>query len=110
MEEHEGSAVSRSRLKRAELVSSLGAGLLGGGLGALAAPHVGDLAIYVLAAGVLMHGWGMHDKRAIERDLGRSEALWIKMLYWLCWAVLAGVGALLLFRLVSSTSTATPIL
>lgn len=107
MEEHEASALSRTRLKRAELASSFGAGLLGGGLGALAAPYAGDLAIYALVAGALMHGWGMYDKHAIERDLGRSEALWMKVLYWLCWAVLAGLGALLVFRVFVSTTIAT---
>lgn len=107
MEEHGASAFSRTRLKRAELASSVGAGLLGGGLGAMAAPYVGDLAVYVLVAGALMHGWGMYDKHAIERDLRRSEALWMKVLYWLCWAVLAGLGALLVFRVFVSTTIAT---
>jgi len=73
----------------------------------MAAPYVGDLAVYVLVAGALMHGWGMYDKHAIERDLRRSEALWMKVLYWLCWAVLAGLGALLVFRVFVSTTIAT---
>lgn len=98
---------SNGRQKRAELASSFGAGLLGGGLGALAAPYAGDLAVYVLVAGALMHAWGMYDKHSIERDLGRSEALWMKMLYWLCWAVLAVLGTLLVFRVLVSTTIAT---
>lgn len=50
-------AASNSRLKRAELASSFGAGLLGLGLGAMAAPYIADLALFVLVAGALMHGW-----------------------------------------------------
>jgi hypothetical protein len=92
------SVIVASRLKRAELASSLGAGLLGAGLGILVAPYIADLALLVLVVGALMHGWGMYDKRAIERDLGRPEASWMKALYWLCWAVLTGLGLLLAFR------------
>ena len=98
MEQHGVTVKAGSRLKRAELASSFGAGLLGGGLGVMAAPYAADLALSVLVAGVVMHGWGMYDKHTIERDLGRPEAPWMKVLYWLCWAVLAGLGILLAVR------------
>ena len=87
------------RLKQAELMSSLGAGLLGFGLGAMLAPLVADLALFVLVAGALMHGWGMYDKHANERALGQPETLWMKALYWLCWLILAGLAAMLITRL-----------
>ena len=45
-----------------------------------------------------MHGWGMYDKHAIQRDLGRLEAPWMKVLYWLCWAMLVGLSILLADR------------
>jgi hypothetical protein len=80
MEQHDVTAEAGSRLKRAELASTFGASLLGGGLGVLAAPYAADLTLSVLVAGVLMHGWGMYDKHAIERDLGRPEAPWMKVL------------------------------
>jgi len=92
-------AIANPRLKRAELASSLGAGLLGFGLGMLVAPYIADLAWYVLAAGAVMHGWGMYDKHTIERNLGQLEAPWVKSLYWLCWLLLAGLVVVLVVRL-----------
>ena len=91
-------AVTSARLKRSALASTFGAGLFGGGLGLLVARYVGDLALPILVAGALMHAWGMHDKHAIERDLGRPEAPWTRALYWLCWLVLAGVAAAIVLR------------
>ena len=87
-----------SRLKRSELASSFGAGLVGGGLGLLTASYVANLALPILLAGALMHAWGMYDKHALERDLGRPEAPWMKALYWLCWLVLAGLAVLIIAR------------
>lgn len=87
-----------ARLKRSELAATFGAGLFGGGLGLLVARYVADLAVPLLLTGALMHAWGMYDKHAIERDLGRPEAPWIRALYWLCWLVLAGVAATIILR------------
>lgn len=101
MKQAEPAVVSNFRLKRADLASSFGAGLLGIGLGAMAAVYIADLTMYVVVAGALMHGWGMYDKHSIERDLGRPEALWMKALYWSCWIILAGLGAVLGFRILS---------
>ncbi len=98
MEQQENAVRTASRLKRAEVAASFGAGLIGGGIGVFAAPYAADLALYVLVAGVLMHGWGMYDKHAIERNAGHPEPGWMKVLYWLCWAVLVGLGTLLLVR------------
>lgn len=93
-------AIANSRIKRAELISSFGAGLLGFGLGMLAASYVADLAWYVLVAGVVMHGWGMYDKHVAERNLRQIEAPWVKALYWLCWLVLAGLAVVLIVRVI----------
>ena len=99
MKQAESAVASNARLKRAELASSFGAGLLGFGLGAMSAPYIADLAPYVVVAGALMHGWGMYDKHATERDLGRPGAFWMKALYWSCWLILAGLAAVLGFRI-----------
>ncbi|MFN3727541.1 MAG: hypothetical protein ACK4SZ_14695 [Allosphingosinicella sp.] len=101
MKQPEPAVASNSRLKRAELASSFGAGLLGFGLGAMAAPYIADLALYVVVTGALMHGWGMYDKHVTERDLGRPEAVWMKALYWSCWLILAGLAVVLGFRVFS---------
>ncbi|WP_454656220.1 hypothetical protein [Bosea beijingensis] len=92
------SVAASSRLKRSELAASFGAGLVGGGLGLLAASYVADLALPMLLAGTLMHAWGMYDKHTLERDLARPEAPWMKALYWLCWLVLAGLAVLIIAR------------
>lgn len=101
MNQVDAAVASNSRLKRAELASSFGAGLLGFGLGAMAAPYIADLALYVVVTGALMHGWGMYDKHATERHIGRPEAVWMKALYWSCWLILAGLATVLGFRLLS---------
>ncbi|KZE35699.1 hypothetical protein AVW15_12170 [Chelatococcus daeguensis] len=67
----------------------------------MAASYIADLALYVVITGALMHGWGMYDKHATERDLGRPEAVWMKALYWSCWLILAGLAVVLGLRLLS---------
>lgn len=99
MEQEKPENRNNTRLKQAELMSSLGAGLLGFGLGAMVAPFVADLALLVLVAGVLMHGWGMYNKHANERTLGQPQTLWMKALYWSCWLFLAVLAAIVIIRL-----------
>lgn len=96
---NERNAAVSSRLKRAELASSLGVGLVGFALGMWAARFAIDLAFPALGAGVLIHARGMYDKHVIDRRHGRPEAPWMKVLYWLCWLILAGLSAALLYRL-----------
>lgn len=88
-----------SRVKKAELASTVGAGLAGVGLGALLASWIEGLAVVALATGALMHSWGMYDKHAVERDLGALGPRWTQVLYWLCWLVLAGLALTVLLRL-----------
>lgn len=85
---------SISRLKQAELLSSLGAGLAGAGLGAFAAPHLGNWALLVLAAGALLHAWGMYDKHHLEQDLERLAPRWSRILYLVCWFILAALAVM----------------
>lgn len=78
-----------ARLKRADLASGVGAGLIGFGLGAMAAETVAGLAPAILLVGLVLHGWGMLGKRAIERDQHAAEPRWSLLLYWGCWLALA---------------------
>lgn len=57
------------------LASTFGAGILGFGLGAL----------WIILFGAALHGWGMYRMRT------GKETIFIKILYWLCWAILAGL-------------------
>ena len=78
------------QLHRAELVSGLGAVVLGVGLGLLLSRYLQGAAVPVLLAGVVVHGWGMYDKRRLEQA-EVPRAWWVEALYWLCWILLAGV-------------------
>ena len=87
-----------ARVKRAELTSGVGALVLGTGLGALFAQYLAPAAIPVLAAGLLLHAWGMYDKRRLERGSEAASVRYATALYWLCWALLALVVGYLVLR------------
>jgi hypothetical protein len=76
-----------ARHKHAELAGSAGAGVLGAGLGALFAQWAAPFAVLLLVLGVLLHGWGMVEKRRLEA--GAMLPFWSKALYWICWVLLA---------------------
>ena len=87
-----------ARLKRAELTSGVGALVLGTGLGALFARYLAPAAIAVLAAGLLLHAWGMYDKHRLERGSDAASLRYAAALYWLCWALLTLVVGYLVLR------------
>jgi hypothetical protein len=85
------------RLRLAELSSSLGAGVLGFGIGVLVSSHVAGLGAPILVAGLLLHAWGMLDKHRIETKQA-ARVWWSTLLYWICWAALAGVVFYMVWR------------
>jgi hypothetical protein len=89
---------SDQRLRVAELTSSLGAGVLGVGIGVLAASSLGGLGWPILFAGLLLHAWGMTDKHRIEAKQGAPRVWWSTLLYWICWAFLAALVAYVIWR------------
>jgi len=92
-----GDRVDR-RLRVAELTSSLGAGVLGLGIGVLAASSLGGLGWPILAAGLLLHAWGMTDKHRIETTQGAPRVWWSTLLYWICWGFLIVLAAFTAWR------------
>jgi drug/metabolite transporter (DMT)-like permease len=76
------------RLRLAELASGLGAGVLGLGIGILAADYLRDLGLPLLLVGLLLHAWGMADKHRLERTADEAPRL-AMLVYGLCWLVLA---------------------
>jgi hypothetical protein len=87
-------------IKSAELVSGLGAIVLGVGIGLLVPMPLRIHALPLLAAGVLVHGAGMSLKYRLEARQG--EALWWETaLFWLCWAILAVLAAWLVWHLLT---------
>jgi hypothetical protein len=91
------------RLRLAQLASSTGAGVLGFGLGALAARWVGGLALPTVVVGILLHATGMLSQHRLEAAAERPRPWWSAALYWLCWIALAWlVGAVALRAFLSS--------
>jgi hypothetical protein len=90
-----------ARLKRAELTSGIGALVLGTGLGALFATWLAPAAVAMLAAGLLLHAWGMYDKHRLERGSDAASVPYATALYWICWVLLAVVVAYLAVRALS---------
>lgn len=81
------------RQKLAQLTSSIGAGVLGIGIGGLVASRLRGLELIVIAVGLVLHLWGMVDNHRAER--GRAQPAWATATYWLCWlGLVALVGAM----------------
>jgi len=79
-----------SAIKRAELLSTSGAGILGAGVALLAPVSLKSFAIPLLGLGILMHGMGMAIKHRLER--AGDSPRWHVMLYWGCWIILLVLG------------------
>ena len=86
-----------SRLKIAELTSSIGAGVLGLGLGAYFGDHLKSFSIPIIAVGILSHAVGMFDKHRLESQANSVSMFWTKFLYWICWASMAGLIVYFIF-------------
>lgn len=96
---HESADVDRrARLKRAELAGGVGAGTLGMGLGVLLASYLGGVGALLVLAGAALHASGMWDKHRIERSAREQPLWWETFLYWVCWALLAGLFVFVLVR------------
>lgn len=85
-------------IKRAELLSGLGAGVLGAGLALLVPQLLAPYAAWLLVSGVVAHGVGMTLKHRLERAV-RVEAPWERWLFWGCWAILAAIAVAVAWQL-----------
>ncbi len=85
-------------IKRAELTSVVGAGVLGAGLGTLLAVFLRPYVAVIILLGVAMHGFGMWRKHRLERDSQAIAPWWDAALYWVCWIGLAVVVVLAVWR------------
>ncbi len=84
-------------IKKAELLSSLGAGVLGAGIALLLANFLASYAIPILLLGLVSHTVGMSRKHSLEQRGNNSREWWVEGLYWFCWLALT---ALLLYILI----------
>jgi polyferredoxin len=78
-------------MKRAELLSTLGAGVLGFGIALLLPNLLAGYAFPVLVIGILAHVVGMYQMRSLEQEANRPRAAWMDALYWFCWLILAAL-------------------
>ena len=86
------------RIKLAELMSSLGAGILGIGIGIFIASYANGLGLPVLVIGFVLHAWGMTEKHRMEKNTAAPAIWWSTALYWICWVGLLGLLAFAIFR------------
>ena len=86
------------RVRLAELVSSLGAGILGLGIGVLASSYLTGLGRSIAGTGLLLHAWGMADRHRMAAQQAAPGIWWSTLMYWLCWLSLAGLIALAVWR------------
>ncbi len=77
----------QSRLKKLDLLGSLGAGVLGAGLALMFSEWLRPFAIPALLIGAITHGWAMFDKHRIEKAAQVIQPRWITMAYWGCWVL-----------------------
>ena len=85
-------------MKRAELLSTLGAGVLGFGIALLLPNLLAGYAAPVIALGFAAHGVGMVQMRSIEQEADRPRAKWMEALYWFYWLALASLLVYVVIR------------
>jgi hypothetical protein len=87
---HGGRATAAA--KAADLLSSLGAMVLGAGLVLVLPTWLRSHAVPLLVAGAVVHGLGMSLRYRMDQRAGKAT-WWERLLFWLCWACLAALGA-----------------
>jgi hypothetical protein len=87
-----------TRVKKAELLSSLGAGVLGAGIALLLPNQLAPYAILILLLGLVSHAVGMSQKHRLEQQGKVVHLWWAEALYWLCWLALAALLLLIVLR------------
>lgn len=81
----------RGIVKGAELVSALGAIILGAGLALVLPEWLRSYAASLLVGGVVVHGLGMTLKYRLESRRG-PPLWWERSLFWVCWVCLFGLS------------------
>jgi uncharacterized membrane protein len=73
---------------RAELLGSVGAGVLGAGLALLLREALATLAVPFLVVGGAVHAMAMYQKHRLDTSEGTAGPRWTEWAYWACWLLL----------------------
>ena len=92
----DSTSANKSRVKGAELLSGIGAVVLGAGLGVLFSNFLKPYALPVLFVGLAAHALGMFMKHQYEKASASARVWWAEALYWVCWLALLAVAAYIL--------------
>lgn len=84
-------------IQRAELLSSVGAAVVGAGLALFFADTLGQHKLAILVLGVVAHAVGMFRKHQLEGRNSIGRVWWSEALYWICWLGLAGLLLMIVF-------------
>lgn len=84
-------AQNMGAMKRAELLSTLGAGVLGMGIALLLPNILTGYTLPILLVGILAHTVGMAKMRSLEQQANSPRVAWMDALYWFCWLVMAAL-------------------
>lgn len=84
-----------TKAKLEELASTVGAGILGLGLGALLSNYFQRYAFGIILIGLIMHGWGMY----MTHHQNKKAISWMNILYWFCWIIIIGLAIYVLVKL-----------
>ena len=87
-----------ARVKRAELLSSLGAGVLGAGIALMLPQLLAPYAVPILLLGLISHTVGMSQKHNLDQQGQNARLWWADALYWLCWLALAALFVFIILR------------
>lgn len=77
---------------RAELLGSVGAGVLGAGLAMLFKTTLATLGVPLLVVGGAVHVLGMYQKHQLDASEAAAEPRWTTWAYWTCWLLLLGLA------------------
>lgn len=91
-------ALTERSLNAATLLSTVGAGVAGIGLGIFVAGFLRSVAIPILVIGLAAHLVGMAGRRRIQSAQLYRPAAWEQWAYWGCWAAIAGLALIVAFR------------
>lgn len=84
-------------VKKAELLSSFGAGILGAGIALFLANILAGYALPILLLGLISHSVGMFQKHRLEQG-SYIRIWWAEYLYWVCWLALVALLFYLVIR------------